>query len=394
MPMATGIQTGMRTGSRAGMISGRGRRPPDRRERLVAWLRARLHWSTLLWLLLLLDLGAAGWLWLRPTPSRLVENQAQAILDNALGPGRARLKVVLEPDGRALAMAVVPPGQAAQVTRLLGATLGLAAERGDSLSVVEVAPPPPSPWPARLARFALVLAALAGAVVACRSLWWVLARLQRKLRWAFGQLQDYRARSRRPAPATPPPQQVYASVQDCFHQEPLSLQISRNLLALANPRKGALIEREIVSLRRRLAAERGALLPALAVVEGAPDDNRWRLIVRGDCVAQGQLLSPASLAQMAQELGRNLFAELSCRASQWLGLEEVDWRLQQLSQTQPALVRVVLARWTLGEITQVLRLLLHRGLSIRDLVPLLEKMAELPHSSPHELVERLAEEGK
>ena len=136
----------MRTGSRAGMSAGRGRRPPDRRERLVAWVRARLHWTTLLGLLLVLDLGAVSWLWLRPTPSRLAENQAQKMLDNALGPGRARLKVMLESDGRAVCMAVVPPGKTAQVTRLLGATLGLAGERGDSLSVVEVAPPPSSPF--------------------------------------------------------------------------------------------------------------------------------------------------------------------------------------------------------------------------------------------------------
>lgn len=395
MPMATGIQTGMRTGSRAGMSSGRGRRPPDRRERLVAWLRARMHWATLLWLLLVLDLGAVGWLWLRPTPSRHAEKQAQRMLDNALGPGRARLKVVLEPDGRAVCMAVVPPGQAARVTRLLGATLGLAAERGDSLSVVEVAPPPPSPWPARLARLALVLAALAGAVVACRSLWWVLVRLGRKLKRAFKQMQGYRARrARRLAPVTPLKQQVHDSVRDCFDQDPLSLQVSRNLLALANPRKGAFIEREIVAIRRRLAAERGALLPPLPVVEGPLDGSQWRLLVRGDCVAQGQIFGPENLGQMAQELGQQLFAELSCRASQWLGLEQVDWMLQQLSQTQPALVKLVLARWNLAELTQTLRLLLQRGVSIRDLVPILEKMAELPHSSPLELVERLAQEGK
>ncbi|MBT9588081.1 FHIPEP family type III secretion protein [bacterium] len=383
----------MGTGSRAGMSAGRGRRPPDRRERLVAWVRARRHWTTLLGLLLVLDLGAVSWLWLRPTPSRLAENQAQKILDNALGPGRARLKVMLESDGRAVCMAVVPPGQTAQVTRLLGATLGLAAERGDSLSVVEVAPPPSSPWPALWSRMALGVAAIVGVGAFCRLLWWLLVRVQRRLKWALRQLQVYRARrARRLAPVTPLKQQVHDSVRDCFDQDPLSLQVSRNLLALANPRKGAFIEREIVAIRRRLASERGALLPPVPVVEGPLDGSQWRLLVREDCVAQGQLFGAANLGQMAQELGQQLFTELSSRAGQWLGLEEVDWMLQQLTQTQPALVKLVLARWKLAEITQTLRLLLQRGVSIRDLVPILEKMAELPHSSSLELVELL--EGK
>jgi hypothetical protein len=345
-------------------------------------------------LLLVLDLVALGWLCLRPTPSRLLQNQAQANLDLVLGAGQTRLHVVLEPDGRALCMAVVPSGRAAEVAHLLRSTLGLAAEHGDRLALVEVAPPPPSPWPARGLRLAGSLAALVGAVGLGRLIGWLLAWLRVKGKGAVLKLRDYRARARKAASAPPRPQQVYESVWDRFHQEPLSLQVSRNLLALANPRKGALLEREIAAIRRRLADERGALLPSLPVVEGHLEPSQWRLLVHGACVAQGQLLGPESLVDRAQELGLQLYPELSCRASQWVGLEAVDWLLQQLNKTHPALIQAVLASWTLAEVTQIFRLLLQRGESIRDLVPLLEKMAESPPQSPPEWVDRLVQEGR
>jgi type III secretion protein V len=87
----------------------------------------------------------------------------------------------------------------------------------------------------------------------------------------------------------------------------------------------------------------------------------------------------------------NVFAELAAHADQLFGLEDLEYQLARLRYqlvrldngdgvvvegTYPALVDTVLARYTLGDLTRVLRAMISEGLSIHNLPSILERLLE------------------
>ena len=87
----------------------------------------------------------------------------------------------------------------------------------------------------------------------------------------------------------------------------------------------------------------------------------------------------------------NVFAEAAAHADRLLGLEDVEYQLARLRYqlvrldngdhvvvegTYPALVDTVLARYTLGDLTRVLRAMTSEGLSIHNLPSILERLLE------------------
>ena len=75
-------------------------------------------------------------------------------------------------------------------------------------------------------------------------------------------------------------------------------------------------------------------------------------------------------------------ADVSRRPGRLLGMEDVEYQLANLSghnggsSPTSALVRAILARYTLGDLTRVLRAFVDERLSIRDLVGILERLLE------------------
>ena len=67
-----------------------------------------------------------------------------------------------------------------------------------------------------------------------------------------------------------------------------------------------------------------------------------------------------------------VFTEVRRNASRLLSVRDVEFELDRMGE--PALVRAVLERWSLGEVTRVLRELLEGGLSIRDMRTVLERL--------------------
>jgi hypothetical protein len=67
-----------------------------------------------------------------------------------------------------------------------------------------------------------------------------------------------------------------------------------------------------------------------------------------------------------------VFAEVRRNAARLLSVRDVEFELNRM--VEPALVRAVLERWSLGEVTRVLRQLLEGGLSIRDMRTVLERL--------------------
>jgi hypothetical protein len=87
----------------------------------------------------------------------------------------------------------------------------------------------------------------------------------------------------------------------------------------------------------------------------------------------------------------NVFAEAAAHADQLFGMEDVEYQLARLRYqlvrldngdhvvvegTYPALVDTVLARYTLGDLTRVLRAMISEGLSIHNLPSILERLLE------------------
>jgi flagellar biosynthesis component FlhA len=87
----------------------------------------------------------------------------------------------------------------------------------------------------------------------------------------------------------------------------------------------------------------------------------------------------------------NVFAEAAANADRLLGLEDVEYQLARLNYqlvrldngdhvvvegTYPALVDTVLARYTLGDLTRILRAMTSEGLSIHNLPSILERLLE------------------
>jgi hypothetical protein len=86
----------------------------------------------------------------------------------------------------------------------------------------------------------------------------------------------------------------------------------------------------------------------------------------------------------------NVFADASANAGRLLGLEDVEYQLARLRYqlvrldkgdhvvegTYPALVDTVLARYTLGDLTRILRAMISEGLSIHNLPSILERLLE------------------
>jgi hypothetical protein len=86
----------------------------------------------------------------------------------------------------------------------------------------------------------------------------------------------------------------------------------------------------------------------------------------------------------------NVFADAAAHAGRLLGLEDVEYQLARLrfqlvqldkgdhvvDGTYPALVDTVLARYTLGDLTRILRAMVSEGLSIHSLPSILERLLE------------------
>lgn len=165
---------------------------------------------------------------------------------------------------------------------------------------------------------------------------------------------------------------------------------------------------------RELARELGVVLPAVHISPAATDvpPSGYRITRAGVTLAEG--LAPADRVfvcpcpegrsglgghhptngapgrwveggaglQPAQVVAQHLVA-VWARERAALGLQTVADRLQAIERRRPALVRAVVPRrLSLEALTTLLRRLLAEGLPIRDLVAVLEALAEQPETLP------------
>ena len=212
------------------------------------------------------------------------------------------------------------------------------------------------------------------------------------------------------------PQEVTTMLQ----VDPIALEVGRGLLPLVDPGHGAKLLERVTSVRRHIALEMGLVVPGvrfrdnlqlaphayviklrnLEVARGEVFPNQFLAIgpegklknLRGTRTVDptyampGVWISPEQRGD-AERMGCMLFDPVSVMATQLteivrtygadlLGRQEVQALIDTVRKAYPVVVKEALQELTLGEVQKVLQNLVQERVSIRDLVVILECLAD------------------
>lgn len=214
------------------------------------------------------------------------------------------------------------------------------------------------------------------------------------------------------------------SVVQLMQVDPISLEVGRGLLSLVDPNQGAKLLDRVTSIRRHIALELGIVVPGVRFRDNLQlKPNAYVIKIKEIEVAQGEVqvnqflaigpeeklknlrgtktvdptygmpgvwISPEQRGD-AERLGCMIFDPVSVVATQLtevvrthanelLGRQEVQALIDTVKKTHPAVVKEVIPdALSLGEVQKVLQNLVRERVSIRDLVSILETMADHVH---------------
>ncbi len=214
------------------------------------------------------------------------------------------------------------------------------------------------------------------------------------------------------------------SVVQLMQVDPISLEVGRGLLGLVDPNQGAKLLERVTSIRRHIALEMGIVVPGVRFRDNLQlKPNAYVIKIKDIEVAQGEVqvnqflaigpeeklknlrgtktvdptygmpgvwISPEQRGD-AERLGCMIFDPVSVVATQLtevvrahandlLGRQEVQALIDTIKKTHPAVVKEVIPdALSLGEVQKVLQNLVRERVSIRDLVSILETMADNVH---------------
>ncbi|MCE7870086.1 flagellar biosynthesis protein FlhA [bacterium CPR1] len=214
------------------------------------------------------------------------------------------------------------------------------------------------------------------------------------------------------------------SVVQLMQVDPISLEVGRGLLSLVDPNQGAKLLERVTSIRRHIALELGIVVPGVRFRDNLQlKPNAYVIKIKEIEVAQGEVqinqflaigpeeklknlrgtktvdptygmpgvwISPEQRGD-AERLGCMIFDPVSVVATQLtevvrghanelLGRQEVQALIDTVKKTHPAVVKEVIPdALTLGEVQKVLQNLVKERVSIRDLVTILETLADNVH---------------
>lgn len=206
------------------------------------------------------------------------------------------------------------------------------------------------------------------------------------------------------------------NVMNLLSVDPIEMELGYGLIPLVDD----MMER-VIMIRSQLAMDLGLVIPSIRLRDNVQMDvNEYVIKIKGYEVARGELMADHVLAmnpgnakggvkgietveptfglpalwitkaerEKAELLGwtivdppavmvTHLTEELKRHAHELLGRQQVQGLIDNLKQTQPALVDEVVPRvFSLGEVQKVLANLLREGLSIRDIGTVLETMGD------------------
>jgi len=209
------------------------------------------------------------------------------------------------------------------------------------------------------------------------------------------------------------------SLPDTVTVDPLELEIGYGLIPLVDQAAGGPLLRRITLLRKQIAQELGMIIPTVRIRDNLQlRPNEYRILVRGVRVGQGEIypdrlmvMAPAGGLPALEGIqsrepafglpavwiaeGQRLAAEaqgytvvdpasvvtthlsevIRAHAADLLRRQDVQRLLEIVRRDHPAVVdELVPHQLSLAEVHQVLQLLLHEGVPIRDLVAILETL--------------------
>ncbi len=211
------------------------------------------------------------------------------------------------------------------------------------------------------------------------------------------------------------------SVEELLRVDPLEIEIGYGLIPLVDSSQGGDVLERITLIRRQLALELGIIVPPIRVRDNVQlEPNQYRVKLRGEEIAKGELLVRYYLAMntgMAEKplkgiktkdpafglpaiwikeeekeeaeragytvvdassvLITHLSELIKSHAHELLGRQEVKNLLDNLRENYPAVVEELVPNiLSLGEVQKVLQNLLREKVSVRDLLTILETLAD------------------
>ena len=154
----------------------------------------------------------------------------------------------------------------------------------------------------------------------------------------------------------------------------LSLELGYGLLAATEAEAGAELLRGVGGVRDRAARDWGLQVPALHITDNLRlPPTAYRFKIRGAEAGGGRCRPGGSCTETLVSRFR---AVVLRHAADLLGRDQVRAMIDELRETCPTVVEEVTAVLSVGEIRAVLQGLLREEVSIRDLVTILETLAD------------------
>jgi flagellar biosynthesis protein FlhA len=223
-------------------------------------------------------------------------------------------------------------------------------------------------------------------------------------------------------------------MEELLNLDTLQIELGYGLLALADPKKGGDVLERVTSVRRNFVEEMGFIIPAVRLRDNLElQPNEYRFIFRGQLIATGEVMPgywlamntnnstevlpgvqttepvyglPATwiteverknaevagytVVDPASVLVTHFSETIKRHCHQILSRQDVQVLLDNLKENNPALVNeLVPTLLSVGQVQRVLQNLLAEGVSIRNLVSVLERVADYAETTknPDELSE-------
>jgi flagellar biosynthesis protein FlhA len=176
-------------------------------------------------------------------------------------------------------------------------------------------------------------------------------------------------------------------VEDYLAVDPLELELGVGLIRLADAKRGGDLLERIQRVRQSLAAEIGVILPKVRVRDNMRlEQSHYRIKIAGMAVAEGFI--DDKIAEPANAVAMHLSETVRQHADELLTRDAVKHLLDELHEASPAVVdELIPGVMKLGEVQQVLQLLLREAVPIRHLGLILETLGDCsPRSKEPELL--------
>lgn len=229
------------------------------------------------------------------------------------------------------------------------------------------------------------------------------------------------AKSSVPGAATPAEAKASDPLENLLTLDTLQIELGYGLVSLADTRKGGDLLERVTGVRRTFAQDMGMLIPPIRLRDNLQlSTNEYRFLLKGNAIAQGQLMPgywlamnathskttlkgvptiepvfqlPATwitdverkaaeaagytVVDAASVLVTHLAETVRRHAHEILTRQDVQALLDHLKGTHPAVVNELIpALLTVGHIQRILQNLLAEGISIRNLAGILEKVSD------------------